>query len=543
MMIRIAKFGGFDSVVLFFAWLSLNDFLSFTFSLRLINKKRGVVAMSAVALSGAVPIKYALLNAATSYPYPLFEGRNVVGRSPTAIDDVFFINLESPRSAISRMHAVVIVVPNGDVWIYDAKSTNGTHVSVREGLGIMLEAERIYQLTPGTRILFGDVELTLVVDDSNEETSELRTSVHAAAAAAGVPSHVPRTLSDLPQNIFLARSSSAPRLRSQSQGRSALSAPPRMAPGVVDSMPACPPMSSSADVCAAEAFADSNSFSEIQGTKSSNNAAQKQGISPDARPGGGSTGSNSKGVGGSNKKSVPYLLDSQPELAPGNDKSTPIKKPRPNSNCDDEPPAKSRRKQKNNDAATAQKDVPVTTTSTAASSRWHENLKVCISGFDSQAKEVVEKLIKERKASIVNNVADCTVLLVKHPAPRTPKLLIAMGKGIPIVTSQFFEDTAPVDKASDYFPDLVHNTTKYVAKKLQHVCSLVKSKQERDGNRSGVLQGKSFFISDSVGDAKSVLTDVIKGCDGSISRRKCGDATIITNVDDFYHELLTGALI
>ena len=76
------------------------------------------------------------------------------------------INLHSPRSAVSRNHALLRVAANGDAFIMDLGSTNGTVISFHPGPGTVLEPKVFYMLREGTRCVFGDVEL---VFDANVE--------------------------------------------------------------------------------------------------------------------------------------------------------------------------------------------------------------------------------------------------------------------------------------------------------------------------------------------------------------------------------------
>ena len=95
--------------------------------------------MDAALPEAEIPVTnspYSLVSPVTGFTAPLFQGRNVVGRCAAAVDVVSFINLDSPRSAISRMHAVLIIAPNNDAWVYDARSTNGTQIAVNSGLGV-----------------------------------------------------------------------------------------------------------------------------------------------------------------------------------------------------------------------------------------------------------------------------------------------------------------------------------------------------------------------------------------------------------------------
>ncbi|KAG5491855.1 hypothetical protein JIQ42_01764 [Leishmania sp. Namibia] len=132
---------------------------------------------------------YALV--AQEKQYPLQVGKNVIGRSSVPVEGVSFINLESPLSAISRMQAFLDIGANGDAWISDCNSTNGTFLSIRPGPGIRLEANRYYQLSPGCRIVFGDVACTF------ESLSEAPPTPESPARSLTSPSRSTRKTESL----------------------------------------------------------------------------------------------------------------------------------------------------------------------------------------------------------------------------------------------------------------------------------------------------------------------------------------------------------
>lgn len=460
---------------------------------------------------------YVLLNGVTGVTIPLYEGRNVIGRSPSAVEDVYFINLESPRSAISRLHAVILIASNGDVWISDARSTNGTQIAVRAGPGIVLEPEKWYQGVPGARITFGDVELTLVVDDTRSDASQCgglnlaKKLSDQAATAAGVPQHMPRTLSDLPPSLIRARSGSSHNRGSSQQG--SISQPQGLA--------------TSADQLAAALLNQTESV-----VASGRNSGEDQRITLKSKErlncdNGSSAESNS-----ALKKSVPYLqpadVDSIAALVDSGSKRGPTKQPRT------EPPVP------------AADNVPPTKKAHRIESAKSDAVRVVLSGFDSKEKEGLNKLVKERRGQVVDEITDAKVdlLVVKDPPTRTPKFLIAMGLGVPVVTSRFLENAAPLADAAQYTPDLLHNGVRYTSKKLSMVTLATKQRKgatHSGGKKRNAFDGKMIFVSDAVGSAKAALVDVIKGCGGTIARKKGDDVTIVTDVDEWYHKLLTGA--
>lgn len=531
---------------------------------------------------GLVP--YVLLNMVTGVTFPLFEGRNVIGRSPSPIHDVFFINLESPRSAISRVHAEIVVAPNGDVWVADAKSTNGTHIAVREGAGIALEVDRSYYCVSGTRMLFGDVELTLVIDDTLMGESQLGVALGLIAAqgdmmdAAMVPSYfarisspspgphasslplVPRTLSDLPVGfVTRARSHSTSR-RSSSQPRSRTSKVEDESE--VEKIPVKVnfPFAGSADRMAAQLLNAGSSGASVGGPLPPSVPAASVVGGANATVIGAPTSSEERSgeqqrtSTGSNRSLIPYLQDVDDD-----DEKVPIAKaPAPAAARQQEPSAPPAGRQKKPAAAPKatvrgkqkqsrdgdegeEAEAPPKKDSRVEPSV--APVTVCLSGFDSKEKDVLTKLVKSRKGAVIDNMADknVDVLVVREPPTRTPKFLISMGRGRPIVTSRFLEDAAPLSRAFEYLPDLLHNGVRYTGKKMQQVLQNVQSSTDAAIKAEGVLRGRSFFISETVGAAKQVLVDVIKGCGGQISRKKNDDdVDLVTDADEVYRKLLTG---
>lgn len=495
-------------------------------------------------MDGGQTLSYALLNTVTGCVYHLFEGRNIIGRSPCAVDDAAFINLESPRSAISRMHAVIVVAPNGDIWVTDAKSTNGTCIALREGVGVAVQPDHWYQATPGSRILFGDLELSLVVDDvsGNPGTgtpsdpvmaacvvgssptanvsqggslSAAKIRSYQAAAAAGIPEHFPRTLSDMPlSSVARARSGSLQR-RGAGSGNSAAS-------GAVSGSPQqLHPLSSSVDRAAAELLA----------TKSTSLPAQQ--LVPV--------------IACNAEAKAPYLEEKEVTTA--------INESAVAHQTNTAKGKVAQKRPRSESVATKQGGADDANTKGEPEANMialpPDSITVVLSGFDTKEKDVLGRLLRARRGKTVDEITDrrAQLLVVKEPAPRTPKFLIAMGLGIPIVTCAFLEEQARLQQAPNYMPTLLHNGVKFTSKKLLTVSESVRSMKPE---KCGVFDGLTFLLSDAVPAAsRTVLTDVIKGCGGSILRRKKNpngaddgelDAGVISVADPetIYHALLTG---
>lgn len=88
--------------------------------------------------------------------YPIYEGRNTVGRFADKPVDIDLVSQESPEQIwCSRQHAV-IVFDKGNVVIEDLNSLNGTWVN-----GVRIYAGQPRQLRPGDVVQIGTVQMKL----------------------------------------------------------------------------------------------------------------------------------------------------------------------------------------------------------------------------------------------------------------------------------------------------------------------------------------------------------------------------------------------
>jgi len=90
--------------------------------------------------------------------YPVYEGRNTVGRFADKPVDIDLVCQESNEQIwCSRQHAV-IVCDKDNVLIEDLNSLNGTWVN-----GVRIHAGQSRQLRPGDVVQIGTVQMKLVV--------------------------------------------------------------------------------------------------------------------------------------------------------------------------------------------------------------------------------------------------------------------------------------------------------------------------------------------------------------------------------------------
>jgi hypothetical protein len=90
--------------------------------------------------------------------YPIYEGRNTVGRFADKPVDIDLVSQESTEQIwCSRQHAVV-TFEKGNVVIEDLNSLNGTWVN-----GVRIYAGQPRQLRPGDVVQIGTVQMKLVM--------------------------------------------------------------------------------------------------------------------------------------------------------------------------------------------------------------------------------------------------------------------------------------------------------------------------------------------------------------------------------------------
>ena len=93
-----------------------------------------------------------------SVEYPIYEGRNTVGRFADKPVDIDLFNQETPEQIwCSRQHAAV-TFDKGNVMIEDLNSLNGTWVN-----GVRIHAGQPRQLRPGDVVQIGTVQMKLVM--------------------------------------------------------------------------------------------------------------------------------------------------------------------------------------------------------------------------------------------------------------------------------------------------------------------------------------------------------------------------------------------
>ncbi|CAJ1023079.1 FHA domain/BRCA1 C Terminus (BRCT) domain containing protein, putative [Leishmania lindenbergi] len=399
---------------------------------------------------------YALV--AQEKQYPLQLGKNVVGRSSVPVEGVSFINLESPLAAISRMQAFLDIGANGDAWLSDCNSTNGTFLSVRPGPGIRLEANRYYQLSPGCRIVFGDVECTF----------------ETLSGAPPTPEHRARPLT----------SPSTPTRKTESLG-------------------------------VVEALTDSATKTTPVRYPLKHTDAHRS--------------------------NIPYLDESGSlSLKPAAwDETTGMTKqaPRRERPAPTAPAQPLKRSKVESVAASSSPKLKTTPSakSTAAGLARAAQPHVCLTGMDSDERAAIAKRVRELKGRVVEDITKANLLVVATPPVRTPKLIIAVARGIPVVSVEYIcNGRTELDDARHHIVDLKTDQHTYTAAALKKVI------YRKDA--CPLLRGVSFNIAALSSKTKSVAAEIITFSGGEVVRAKKGGDFVLTDalLDRLYDSILRG---
>lgn len=382
---------------------------------------------------------YALVDAAHSDVLQL--GRNVIGRGSVTLEGVSFIEISSANSSVSRVQAHIEICPNGDAWICDCNSTNGTFLCIHEGPGVCLEQKHYYQLSDGCRIIFGDVERIFRNLDRNP----------------------PLIGSDSPDRVVAGE---AQRTVHEDTPTSNRAAPPTVRRSKQESTTSPPLRKRIAD--------------------------------------------------------TPYLASAVGLLSEETSRAS-------DANARD---------------TTDLKSPPAKRVRSEASSETALAVVACLSGMDAEERDEATRLIRPH-GKVVADISKANVLVVKVPAVRTPKFIIAIGRGIPVVAFTCFSSASePItkEKLMSSVVSLTHEGKSYTNSFLQSVLT-----QSVVG--TPILTNLTFNLQNLPPKSRSVAKDVIVSCGGGVITRKpargSGGSASVTdiredNLNDLYDSILSG---
>lgn len=163
-------------------------------------------------------------------------------------------------------------------------------------------------------------------------------------------------------------------------------------------------------------------------------------------------------------------------------------------------------------------------------------MRACLSGMDDKEKTSITKAISCLGGSVVDEVTSATLLVVNLPANRTPKFIIAVALGVPIVSKKYIEDGAPRDTIAQYVPELLHATHRYTSVEIARAIAT------HAARRSLPLDGLTFNLQTLPAKVRTVASDIIRSCGGTVPAKRKEGPDVVVLADDaesVYHKLLT----
>lgn len=463
--------------------------------------------------------KFALVNDQNQQVSLLSIGKNIIGRGNVELKGVSYVEISSPNSSVSRVQANIEICPNGDAWISDCNSTNGTFLAVHhegnssikegretESLGICLKEKYYYQLSDGCRITFGDVERVfkrlLIPDDKDSHSSE----VNASSESQTVSFPAEREKEDAPETV-----------------------PVKNTIRIGDDVPPRGP--SSAII----------SRSVSSGDGSSRNSMEKKAAAHHL-----STHA---------ELHLPYLAKEEHTTdlpsSLGRSGSLTASSLWEKESMNSKPLSRKRLSDRQEISQKIVHPLLSAATSVASNSKKlcleetrRESKKstflvsACLSGMDASEKEEAKKVL-QKFGRVVEDITKASVLIVRLPAVRTPKFIIAVGRGVPVVGIDFFKDVFSEEDVTKrqalcsrenllhHMVSLSHGKTEYSSALLQKSIAQRQHEKEESTCCSPILEGHTFSLLDLPAKVKDVAAEVITGCGGKAmgSRSKKASAS------------------
>nr|CCD12884.1 unnamed protein product [Trypanosoma congolense IL3000] len=420
-------------------------------------------------------VRYVLVDEMKNTTIPLEVGKNLVRRHTTQVKkDASVVLLDPAYRNVSRTHAVIDVWENGDVWLQDCKSTNGTYFCGQTGNAERLQPGHCYQLKPRNYVIFADVRLRFDVEvapvckshDTNNKT----------ATWEGCP---PEPVPPTPQSA----QPDSTRNTSSDNHCATNWANPFSPVSTVYNLSASLPTSRNTDQC--------------------NIVLMRQGSPSTWAP------------------SLILSVASAPLTA------------------DITPRMKRCRENHGNDllrSDTKGNEVPPTTAVEEGVETRRQRRRafhVCFSGIMPQKVCIASSEVVSRGWKVVDDIRRANLLVVGIPATRTPKFLIAVGRGIPIVTEAFLYCGGESCFRS-FVPTLTHNGHTFEAHELHEVILKNKTKP--------ALKGMTYSLGLLPIDARATAEMILTFCGARItSKGVCRKGTVQLTRDSL-HSLYDGML-
>lgn len=498
-------------------------------------------------------------------------GKNIIGRGSVELKGISYVEISSPNCSVSRIQANIEICPNGDAWICDCNSTNGTFLAVNKNcprnaenemdhLGICLKEKYYYQLSEGCRITFGDVrrvfkrisvpEEKLGENEGKEEKQKAHPHERKEHAAeekrAGRISSSLKTSGDPSSGLNTHPNTITSTSRKSHQNEEGEEKMQRAS--YVGHDVHLPYMSSGAEGMALLASSPGASTTMSVSRSISATTAPASTVAAVGPRRGKKTTAASEAIEVGAGAAVPVEGGLEQYATPSREHHR--SRSTPSSSCS-APEAKKYRREE---------VQPV--------GRGKYSVVACLSGMEESEREEANKAVK-KVGKVVDDITKASVLIVRLPAVRTPKFITAIGRGIPVVGLEGFKEWSAGSSCSDAEDDLLnhvvslsHGKTEYssatlrqsIAHRREEKNRRKKQGEEQEGRGlAPALDGHTFSLEDIPAKVKEVATDIITGCGGKVlgsrGRRRAGrennDSTVIplsgeAALGELYDRILRG---
>ncbi|CCW67143.1 unnamed protein product [Phytomonas sp. Hart1] len=158
----------------------------------------------------------------------------------------------------------------------------------------------------------------------------------------------------------------------------------------------------------------------------------------------------------------------------------------------------------------------------------------CVSGMTAKQRGMAQQALKAHNGRLVEGIARANLLIVPAPPTRTPKFIIAVGRGIPIVDIPHLEAALTDGDLSKFIVSLKYLDVTYTAPALRS--AIFRTRE------IPLLKGLEFQLSGLPIKQRSTVQEIITGCGGKVTSQKGTSVAQITNdtLDTLYDCILRG---
>ncbi|CBH10320.1 hypothetical protein, conserved [Trypanosoma brucei gambiense DAL972] len=424
--------------------------------------------------------RYFLIDESTGRIMRLLTGENIIRRgAEIAVKGANVVCVGTTCINVSRTHAIIKLCENGEAWLRDCESTNGTFLHSDTGVSVRLEPGFFYQLKRGNHVTFGDLKLRFEWDV-------------IAVCGGRVPVYDSNAnLMDSSQGSGM-NGASNDLLRLEGTVCSSICASCSLAgTDATPPMPVTLTAASDEKTCAVVSV-------QLDCGVLCKPLCELENVVPYL----------SESTGAGRKRSRSVIKNTTDRLSKV--KSLPS-------------------------SATVKSETTARGSRLNPKSKSKGRVKVCFSGMCGEATLAAKFLAKKHRWSIVDNVCMADLLIINHPPVRTPKFIIAVARGIPVVTEEFFA-CGDMRQVRQFAPSLVHNNCTYDAGRLFQVITSNVGKP--------ALLGRRFSLEKVPPAWRRTARNILTGCGAVVftkgTKRKSVISLTGATLTALYDDILRG---